>query len=942
VGEVKTTCPYCGVGCGVIATAEKFADGERITAVRGDPDHPANFGRLCTKGSTLHLTTTPYGRAMHPEIRRTRDPQRVRATWDETLDYLADKFATTIETYGPDSVGFYISGQLLTEDYYVFNKLAKGLIGTNNVDTNSRLCMSSAVTGYKATLGADAPPACYDDLNHAELIVIAGSNTAWAHPILYRRLEDAKAKNPSLKVVCIDPRRTETARAADLHLPILPGTDVALFNTIMHWLIWEDAIASEYIAANTEGFAELRASVRECTPAWAARLCGVREESIVQLAQWWGASKATLSLYCQGLNQSTSGTDKNAALINLHLATAQIGKPGAGPFSLTGQPNAMGGREVGGLANLLPGHRDVVTAEHRDEIEKFWNVPTGRISAKPGKTAVEMFDAVKRGDIKLLWIACTNPAQSMPNLASVAEAFANAECVIVQEAYATTESAKLADVLLPASTWGEKHGTVTNSERRITKVNSVLLPPGEAKHDWQIVVEFARRLEVRLGPLSRSAGEGWGEGGSVALLSSSDRKMTLFPYVSPESIFNEHRETSRGRDLDITGLSYAMLDAKGPQQWPLPEGEVLGKARLYEDGIFPTTSGKAKFKVTPYKAVADAVDARYPLSLTTGRLRDQWHGMSRTGRVPQLYGHEPEPMLTMNTNDATRRGFNAGEVVKVASRRGELLIRLAVSDDVRSAQCYVPMHWGRASLASAGSHGINALTNGAFDPISKQPELKHSAVRVDRALLPWQLVAFAYTADRDPVAVCDELRELAAALPNEVFASTTLIGNEKPGVVLRLACADAPDRPTIEQIDRVLGVTGLSTLAYDDARQNISRRVKVEEGRLIGVRLAGDLASEAWMRDFFLSGASVIELRQRLLAGSAAAPEGFKARGKVVCNCFNVSEREIVEFCANAKSASHTAASKFAALQAEKKCGTNCGSCIPELKRMVAASNAAA
>jgi assimilatory nitrate reductase catalytic subunit len=926
----------------VIATAEKFADGERITAVRGDPDHPANFGRLCTKGSTLHLTTTPYGRAMHPEIRRTRDPQRVRATWDETLDYLADKFATTIETYGPDSVGFYISGQLLTEDYYVFNKLAKGLIGTNNVDTNSRLCMSSAVTGYKATLGADAPPACYDDLNHAELIVIAGSNTAWAHPILYRRLEDAKAKNPSLKVVCIDPRRTETARAADLHLPILPGTDVALFNTIMHWLIWEDAIASEYIAANTEGFAELRASVRECTPAWAARLCGVREESIVQLAQWWGASKATLSLYCQGLNQSTSGTDKNAALINLHLATAQIGKPGAGPFSLTGQPNAMGGREVGGLANLLPGHRDVVTAEHRDEIEKFWNVPTGRISAKPGKTAVEMFDAVKRGDIKLLWIACTNPAQSMPNLASVAEAFANAECVIVQEAYATTESAKLADVLLPASTWGEKHGTVTNSERRITKVNSVLSPPGEAKHDWQIVVEFARRLEVRLGPLSRSAGEGWGEGGSLALLSSSDRKMTLFPYVSPESIFNEHRETSRGRDLDITGLSYAMLDAKGPQQWPLPEGEVLGKARLYEDGIFPTTSGKAKFKVTPYKAVADAVDARYPLSLTTGRLRDQWHGMSRTGRVPQLYGHEPEPMLTMNTNDATRRGFNAGEVVKVASRRGELLIRLAVSDDVRSAQCYVPMHWGRASLASAGSHGINALTNGAFDPISKQPELKHSAVRVDRALLPWQLVAFAYTADRDPVAVCDELRELAAVLPNEVFASTTLIGNEKPGVVLRLACADAPDRPTIEQIDRVLGVTGLSTLAYDDARQNISRRVKVEEGRLIGVRLAGDLASEAWMRDFFLSGASVIELRQRLLAGSAAAPEGFKARGKVVCNCFNVSEREIVEFCANAKSASHTAASKFAALQAEKKCGTNCGSCIPELKRMVAASNAAA
>ncbi len=919
MAEVKTTCPYCGVGCGVIATT----DGAQITAVRGDPDHPANFGRLCTKGSTLQLTTTPYGRALYPEIRRARDKHRTRASWDETLDYLVDKFATTIERHGPDSVGFYISGQLLTEDYYVFNKLAKGLIGTNNIDTNSRLCMSSAVTGYKATLGADAPPACYDDLNHAELIVIAGSNAAWAHPILYRRLEDAKAKNPALKVVCIDPRRTETARAADLHLAILPGTDVALFNAILHWLVWEDAVASDYIAAHTEGFAELRTSMRECTPAWAVRICGVREDAIVQLAQWWRASNATLSLYCQGLNQSTSGTDKNAALINLHLATQQIGKPGAGPFSLTGQPNAMGGRETGGLANLLPGHRDVVSSEHRAEVEKLWGLPPGRIPPTPGKTAVEMFDAVKSGDIKLLWIACTNPAQSMPNLASVAEAFANAECVIVQEAYATTETAKLADVLLPASTWGEKHGTVTNSERRITKVNSVLAPPGDAKHDWEIVVEFARRLERRLGLR-------YGEG------------TTLFPYESPESIFNEHRETTRDRDLDITGLSYAMLDAEGPQQWPLRAGETQGKARLYEDGVFPTANGKAKFKVTTYKAVADAVDARYPLALTTGRLRDQWHGMSRTGRVPQLYGHEPEPMLTMNTNDVSRRGLVAGEVVKVASRRGELFIRLASGDDVRSAQCYVPMHWGRASLASAGSHGVNALTNGAFDPISKQPELKHTAVRVDRAELPWQLVAFAYVNDRDPVAVCDELREIAAQFPNETFASTTLIGNERPGVVLRLACASAPDRVTVDQIDRVLNVTGLAALAYDDTRRNISRRVKVEEGRLTGVRLAGDLQAEHWMRDFFLSGASVIELRQRLLAGSAAAPQGFTPRGKVVCNCFNVSEREIVEFCASPSIARASSDERFTALQAQKKCGTNCGSCLPELKTLVVASIAVA
>lgn len=919
--EVKTTCPYCGVGCGVLATT----DGSKITSVRGDPDHPANFGRLCTKGSTLHLTTTPYGRALHPEMRLSRDEIRRRVSWDVVLDTLVDKFMTTIKKHGVDSVGFYISGQLLTEDYYVFNKLAKGLIGTNNVDTNSRLCMSSAVAGYKATLGADAPPACYDDLNHAELIVIAGSNAAWAHPILYRRLEDAKAKNPALKVVCIDPRRTETARAADLHLPILPGTDVALFNALLHWLLWEDAVDNAYIAAHTEGFADVKAAVRECTPAWAARICGVNEAQIVELARLWKQSKATLSLYCQGLNQSSSGTDKNAALINLHLATAQIGRPGAGPFSLTGQPNAMGGREVGGLANLLPGHREVTNADHRAEIERLWAVPAGRIAALPGKSAVEMFEAVKRGEIKLLWIACTNPAQSLPDLHAVADAFAAAECVIVQESFRTTESAKLADVLLPASTWGEKHGTVTNSERRITHLNPVLPAPGEARHDWAIVVEFARRLEARLRP----------------------GQPTLFPYDSPESIFNEHRETTRGRDLDITGMTYEMLDSRGPQQWPLREGETSGQMRLYGDGVFPTATGRAKFRVTPYRGVAEPVDARFPLALTTGRLRDQWHGMSRTGRVPQLYGHEPEPMLAMNVNDITRRGLVAGEVVKVTSRRGELLIRLSASEDIRSGQCYVPMHWGQLTLAAAGSHGINALTVPVSDPVSKQPELKHTAVRVERAALPWSLVAFAYVgvageSGRDPVAVCDELREIARMLSDDgraMFASTTLIGSERPGVVLRLAAEKAPDRTALEQIDRVLGLAGAATLAYDDPRRNLSRRVRVDDGRLAGVRLAGDLAAEAWMRDFFLSGASVLELRQRLLAGSAAPPSGFKPRGKVICNCFNVSESEIIEFCATA---SGDGATRLTALQAAKRCGSNCGSCLPELRTLVATSVQAA
>jgi len=481
-------------------------------------------------------------------------------------------------------------------------------------------------------------------------------------------------------------------------------------------------------------------------------------------------------------------------------------------------------------------------------------------------------------------------------------------------------------VLLPASTWGEKHGTVTNSERRITHVNAVLPPPGEARHDWAIAVEFARRLQARLYP----------------------RAPTLFDYDGPEAIFNEHRATTAGRDLDITGLDYALLDRAGPQQWPFRAGATVGDARLYDDGVFATPSGRATFRVTAYRAVADAVDARFPLALTTGRLRDQWHGMSRTGRVPQLYGHEPEPMLTMNPNDIARRGLTAGEVVRVASRRGQLLIRLAASDDVRSGQCYVPMHWGRLSLAASGSHGINALTVPVCDPVSKQPELKHAAVRVGRAALPWSLVAFAYVeGGRDPVAVTDELREVAQDLSTgaaDFFASTTLIGNERPGVVLRLAASKAPDRTTLEQIDRVLGLTGPQTLSYDDARRNLGRRVRVEDGCLVGVRLAGDLAAEAWMRDYFLSGASIVSLRQQLLAGSATAPAGFTPRGRVVCNCFNVSEREVVDFCAAeiTGAVAESSAVHLDRLQSSLRCGTNCGSCLPELRALVAQSAIAA
>ncbi|MEO8300123.1 MAG: molybdopterin-dependent oxidoreductase, partial [Burkholderiales bacterium] len=623
MAETRSTCPYCGVGCGVVIDS----DGTQITGVRGDPDHPANFGRLCTKGSTLHLTAasaiTRSTRLLQPMLRTERGGTPKAIDWDSALDLAADRFAATIERHGPDAVGWYLSGQLLTEDYYVFNKLAKGLIGTNNVDSNSRLCMSSAVAGYKATLGADAPPCSYEDLNDADTVFISGSNTAWAHPILFRRLEDAKRAKPSQRWIVVDPRRTETAEMADLFLQIQPGTDVPLYHGMLHWMLWEGRIDHAYIARHTSGFEALREAVRAWTPREAARVCGIEESALIQAARWFAQADnegggATLSLYCQGLNQSAAGTDKNAALINLHLATAQIGKPGAGPFSLTGQPNAMGGREVGGLSNLLSAHRDMANPAHRAEVAAQWGVHD--VPAKPGLSAVEMFQAAADGQLKALWIACTNPAQSMPDQATVRRALERCEFVVVQEAFASTATCAYADLLLPATTWGEKDGTVTNSERRISRVRPAIDAPGDARHDWAIGIDFARRLEVRMP--ARLAG-----------------RLTLFPFDDSESIWNEHRASTRGRDLDITGLSYGLLDQRGPQQWPMREGASGGRARLYEDGRFATADGRARFAAVAYRPVAEPRDARHPFALTTGRLRDHWHGMSRTGTLGRLFGH---------------------------------------------------------------------------------------------------------------------------------------------------------------------------------------------------------------------------------------------------------------------------------------------------------------
>lgn len=914
--ETRSTCPYCGVGCGVIIES----DGPQITGVRGDPQHPANFGKLCTKGSTLHLTATPaitrQTRLLQPMQRLQRGQAPVAIGWDAALDKVGSEFGRVVREHGPDAVGFYISGQLLTEDYYVFNKLAKGLIGTNNVDTNSRLCMSSAVAGYKATLGADAPPACYDDVNHAQCLFIVGSNAAYAHPILFRRIEAAKQNNPGMKVIVADPRRTDTAELADLYLPLLPGTDVMLFHGLLHVMLWEGWTDAAYIAAHTNGFDELKALVRDCTPDVVAQTCGIAKDDLFKAAQWFATSPATLSLYCQGLNQSSSGTAKNATLINLHLATGQIGKPGAGPFSLTGQPNAMGGREVGGLANLLSAHRDLANPQHRAEVAALWGVAD--VPATPGKTAVEMFQAAADGEIKALWIACTNPAQSMPDQATVRRALQRAEFVVVQEAFSTASTCDFADILLPATTWGEKEGTVTNSERRISRVRAAVPPAGEARHDWRIAVDVAHRLEAQLRPGQPS----------------------LFPYETPEAIWLEHRESTRGRDLDITGLSYDALENEGPQQWPLREGDRAGRERLYADGVFPTADGKAKFAALPYRPTAEQRESRFPFSLTTGRLRDHWHGMTRTGTLGRLFGHVAEPSVQMNPQDMERRGLKDGELVHVTSKRGSIVLPVQGSRTVHTTQAFIAMHWGPEYLSGRSSQGeplagVNAITTSAYCPTSKQPELKHAAVKVLKAELPWTLLGVAWLPEASALTALAELRSL---MPSFDFASCVPFGRERTGVLFRAAAHEAPEPALVERIEALLGLTTADTLRYADKRRQQRRSARLQRTgddiTLEAFLLAGDTSAESWIKTLLQDELPAGRYGRLLLMPGAAAPVAVVAKSPQVCTCFNVGEdaiRGALPRCGG------TDDQRLAQLQGQLKCGTNCGSCIPELRRLVKA-----
>ncbi len=936
--ETRSTCPYCGVGCGVVIESR----GAQITGVRGYPDHPANFGRLCTKGQTLHLTAAahlqPQLRALQPMRRAARDQPLLPVAWDTALDEVAQRFAQIADESGPDAVGLYLSGQLLTEDYYVFNKLAKGLLGTNNVDTNSRLCMSSAVAGYKQSLGADAPPNCYEDLDHAATVFITGSNMAWAHPVLFRRLEDARRANPAQRWIVADPRRTETAALADLHLQLLPGTDVVLYHALLHVMLWEGLTDPAFIAAHTTGFEALRDRVREFSPAVAAKTCGLKAEDIVQAARWIaglqpdGLRAPTLSLWCQGLNQSSSGTDKNSALINLHLATGQIGRPGAGPFSLTGQPNAMGGREVGGLANLLSAHRDLANSAHREEVAALWGVQA--VPAVRGKSAVQMFEAAAEGEIRALWIACTNPAQSLPNQAVVRRALQRAEFVVLQEAYTTTATAAYADLLLPASTWGEKEGTVTNSERRISRVRAAVPAPGQARADWAIATAVAQRIE-RLRPPARRAG--W-QGDS------------LFPYRSAEEVWNEHRESTRGRDLDITGLSYAQLEA-APQQWPLREGQTTGAARLYADGVFPTPDGRARFVAPAWRAVAEPRDARYPVALNTGRLRDQWHGASRTGTLGRLFAHSPEPVLELHPQELARRRWQPGELVRVASRRGALVLPVAPSEAVAPAQAFIAMHWGGEWLSGGG---VNTLTSDSVCPTSHQPELKHAAVRLEPAALPWQMAGGAWWPAEQAWVRREALRAVFAAVEAaggyahcvpfgreadaEAAESAAALPAAETGLRWRAALPATAAPALLQAVAAALGLDPAQgpLLQYTDPRLGQTRRLALRpDGTLRAYLLAGDTAADAWVLPLLLGREPAAAYGRALLAARAAPPDTLAQRAPrspQVCACFDVSEARIVQTAAQAEG---TSAQRLQAVQQALHCGTRCGSCLPAVKGLL-------
>ena len=695
--EVKTTCSYCGVGCGIIVKK----DANNKVFVEGDKDHPVNKGMLCSKGMNLHYVANDTSdRILYPEMRWSRSHPRERVTWDDALNRASSVFKSIIKKHGPDSVGFYVSGQSLTEEYYIANKLTKGFLGTNNIDTNSRLCMSSAVVGYKKTFGEDSVPIAYADIELADTFLITGANPAWCHPILFRRIEKHKEDNPDVQIIVIDPRKTDSAAFADLHLQLIPGTDITLYNAIGLCLYKRGLIDEDFINNHTEGFDGYKELIFKTSLKEAATITGVPAKDIQKAADIIGVSKGFISMWAMGLNQSVVGVDKNVALLNLSLITGQVGKPGSGPFSLTGQPNAMGGREVGGMANLLAVHKDLMNEEHRQEVAQFWGVD--KISPKPGFTATEMFEALETGKLKAVWIVCTNPLVSMPNSHQIERAMKNAKFVVVQDISHKSDTVAHADLVLPAAGWLEKEGTMTNSERRISYLPKTINAPGEARPDVEILCDFAQRMGFR-----------------------------GFNYSKTEDIYNEYALMTKGTNIDVSFLNYDRLKTEGTFQWPVKEHRHSGTPRLFEDKQFYTPSKKAIFNLPSRTSNASAKPTEeFPLILTTGRVRDQWHTMTKTGKVSRLKTHYPTPVLEINPVDAFLYKIKQGDITEIKSNNGVVRVRAEVTENIQKGVVFLPMHWGKQLQSDLNR--ANNLTNTIIDPVSKEPDFKYTIVSVKK------------------------------------------------------------------------------------------------------------------------------------------------------------------------------------------------------------------
>lgn len=692
----ESVCPYCGVGCRL--RFEGGSDG--VTRVRGVETASANLGRMCAKGAQLGPTIHTDDRLTDPLLRLSRHDSFGKTDWDTALRYVAEIFTNIIHTYGPEAVAFYGSGQLDTEAVYLAGKLFKGYLGCNNTDSNSRLCMAAAVAGYRTSLGSDGPPTCYDDIEVADLILIIGSNTAEAHPVIFDRIRASKKLRPEQQIVVVDPRRTLTAEGADIHLPIAPGSDIAFLNALGRLLLTMEAADAPFITDHTRGFDEYRRFLMEQDPAELCAATGLEESALVDLARRIAASKGFLSMYCMGMNQSTVGMWKNNSLINLHLLTGQIGRPGAGPFSLTGQPNAMGGREGGLLSHQLPGYRTVENADHRREVEEYWGRRPGSINSKVGLTAVEMFRALEKGQLKAIWIAGTNPAVSLPDLHQIRRAMGRAQLVVVQDAYHPTETTRLADVVLPVAQWGEKEWTSTNSERTVAYSPKLFDPPGQALPDWQILARFGKAMGF-----------------------------SGFDYASAADVWNDFIPLTAGRPCDMAGMTSARLRAVTSLQWPCPTPDHPGSKRRYLDRRFPTPDGRATFLVCDQRDPRELPDHEFPFVLTTGRIYAHWHTLTRTAKSDKLVRREPGPYIEVNPVDAERLGVSEDDLLQVSSRRGTVQLPTRLSTGVPAGMVFVPFHWG--DLFGEGN-AANYLTISAIGRVAKQPELKFCAVNLEK------------------------------------------------------------------------------------------------------------------------------------------------------------------------------------------------------------------